>query len=73
MDSITNSVLPRQMLSFKSKTKEWRKKNIQWAVAKTYFNYSLVRKSITHKMINYKLVDGKLTMSDMKWCLIQII
>lgn len=69
MDSITNSVLPRQMLSFKSKTKEWRKKNIQWAVAKTYFNYSLVRKSITHKMINYKLIDGKLTMSDMEMVL----
>ena len=59
------SGLPRQMLSFSKKTKEWRKKNVDWAVSKTYFHYSPVRKSITHKMINYKLLVGKLTMSDL--------
>ena len=69
MDNTINSSLPRQMLPFNKKTKEWRKQNIQWAVAKTYFNYSLVRKSVTHKLINYKLVNGKLTMSDMEMIL----
>lgn len=61
----TNSGLPRQMLSYKSKTKEWRKKHLLWAADRTYFNYSPVRKSTTHKMINYRLLLGKLTMSDL--------
>lgn len=64
-NTITNKGLPRQMLPFSKKTKEWRKKNVDWAVARTYFNYSPVRKSITHKMINYRLIVGKLTMSDL--------
>ena len=65
MGNTFNSGLPRQMLPFNKKTKEWRKKNVDWAVSKTYFNYSLVRKSVTHKIINYKLINGQLTMSDM--------
>lgn len=69
MDNTINSGLPRQMLPFSKKTKEWRKKNVDWAVAKTYFNYSLVRKSVTHKAINYRLLDGHLTMSDMQMIL----
>ncbi len=69
MDNTINSGLPRQMLPFSKKTKEWRKKNVDWAVAKTYFNYSLVRKSVTHKAINYRLLDGYLTMSNMQMIL----
>ena len=69
MDNTINSGLPRQMLPFSKKTKEWRKKNVDWAVAKTYFNYSLVRKSVTHKIINYKLLNGHLTMTDMEMVL----
>jgi hypothetical protein len=66
MDNNTvNKGLPRQMLPFSKKTKEWRKRNVDWAVDKTYFNYSPVRRSVTHKMINYKLLLGKLTMSDL--------
>lgn len=59
------SNFPRQMLSFKAKNKEWRKKHLMWAANKTYFNYNPVRKSIKHKMINYNLINGNLTMEDL--------
>lgn len=59
------SNFPRQMLSFKAKNKEWRKKHLMWAANKTYFNYNPVRKSIKHKMINYNLINGHLTMEDL--------
>ena len=61
----TTSNFPRQMLSFKAKNKEWRKKHLMWAANKTYFNYNPVRKSIKHKMINYNLINGNLTMEDL--------
>jgi hypothetical protein len=61
-----NTGLPRQMLPYSKKTKEWRKKNVDWAVGKTYFNYSLVRNTVHHKMVNYRLLNGQLTMSDME-------
>lgn len=57
---------PRQQLSFKQKTKEWRKKCVQWGDSKTFFNYSPVRKSVIHKKINYDLCNGKLHMEDMQ-------
>lgn len=64
MAGITN--LPPQKLSFKDKTKEWRKKNMDWANSKTFFNFSLVRKSVIHKKINYDLLNGKIHMSDIQ-------
>lgn len=57
---------PPQQLSFTSKGKEWRKKCVDWADSKTFYNYSLVRKSIIHKKINYDLINGKLHMSDLE-------
>lgn len=57
---------PRQMLPFKKKTKKWRKECVLWANNKTFFNYSLVRKSVIHKQINYNLLRGKLNMQDMQ-------
>lgn len=69
MDNSFTGGFPRQMLPFSKKTKEWRKKNVEWGVSKTYFNFSLVRKSINHKMINYKLINGILTISDMEMIL----
>ena len=56
---------PRQMLPFSKKTKKWRKDCLLWANQKTFFNYSLVRKSVMHKKINYDLISGKLHMADM--------
>lgn len=57
---------PRQMLPFKDKTREWRKECVLWANNKTFFNYSLVRKSVLHKQINYNLLRGKVNMQDMQ-------
>ena len=56
---------PRQQLSFKAKTKEWRKTCVNWADSKTFFNYSPVRKSVIHKKINYDLLNGRLHMEDL--------
>ena len=60
-----NINFPRQMLPFSKKNKTWRKSHLLWANQKTFFNYSLVRKSIIHKKINYDLLNGKLHMSDL--------
>jgi hypothetical protein len=57
--------LPPQQLPFNKKTKEWRKKHLDWADGKTFFNHDLVRKSVIHKRINYDLLDGKLHMNDL--------
>lgn len=58
--------LPPQQLPFNRKNKAWRKKHCDWADSKTFFNYSLVRKSVIHKKINYDLLNGKLHMSDLE-------
>ena len=58
--------LPPQQLPFNKKNKAWRRKHLDWADSKTFFNYSLVRKSVIHKKINYDLLDGKLHMRDLE-------
>lgn len=67
MSEVTN--LPPQQLPFSRKTKAWRKKHLDWADSKTFFNYSLVRKSVIHKKLNYDLLNGKLHMNDMEMVL----
>lgn len=64
MSDVTS--FPRQMLSFRSKTSEWRKNCVLWADSKTFFNYNPVRHSVIHKKINYDLLDGKLHMEDVQ-------
>lgn len=61
----TNVGLPAQQLPLSRKTKEWRKKHLTFASTKTFFNYSLVRKTVLHKKINYDLLNGKIHMSDL--------
>lgn len=61
--------LPPQQLPFSKKNKKWRKAHLDWADSKTFFNYSLVRKSVIHKKINYDLLNGKLHMSDFEMIL----
>ena len=58
---------PPQQLSYNKKNQTWRKKCVQWADTKSFFNYSLVRKSVIHKKINYDLVRGKLHMNDLEY------
>lgn len=60
---------PRQMLSFRQKTKAWRKQHLLWAQTKTFFNFAPVRKSVRHKVINYDLINGKLHMEDLQMVL----
>ena len=61
--------LPPQQLPFSKKNRKWRKQILDWADSKTFFNYSLVRKSVIHKKINYDLLNGKLHMSDLEMIL----
>lgn len=58
--------LPPQQLPLSKKNKAWRKQHLDWADSKTFFNYSLVRKSVIHKKINYDLLNGKLHMTDLE-------
>ena len=55
---------PRQTLSYKSKTKAWGKSCVDWGAARTYFNYSPVRKDVVHMKINYDLMNGIIHMED---------
>lgn len=64
--SSQNINFPEQTLPYRRKTKEWRKRHLEWANSKTFFNYSLVRKSVIHKKINYDLLNGILHMSDIE-------
>lgn len=64
MSSLIN--LPPQQLPFNKKTEKWKRAHLDWADSKTFFNYSLVRKSVIHKKINYDLLNGKLHMTDLE-------
>lgn len=61
--------LPPQQLPFSKKNRKWRAAHLDWADSKTFFNYSLVRKSVVHKKINYDLLNGKIHMSDLEMIL----
>lgn len=56
---------PPQQMSFSRKNKAWRKKVVDWAASKSFFNYSPVRKTVMHKKINYDLLNGILHMKDL--------
>lgn len=56
---------PSQQKAFSAKGKKWRKQCVDWADGKSFFNCSLVRKSVYHKRLNYDLLNGKLHMKDL--------
>ena len=60
------NAFPKQQLSMKSKSKEWRKKCVDWADNKTFLSSNLVRNTVEHKQINYDLLNGKVHMKDMQ-------
>ena len=64
--SFGNINLPQQQLPMSKKTKTWRKQHLDWADARTFFNYAPVRNSVIHKRINYDLFNGKLHMQDLE-------
>jgi hypothetical protein len=57
---------PAQQLPFSKKTKEWRKRCVDWGANKLHANSSYIRNTVRHKQINYDLLNGKLHMSDLK-------
>lgn len=57
---------PRQALPFSRKTKKWRKQCLDFFDSKSFTHYSLCRKSVLHKKINYDLLLGKLHMNDLQ-------
>ena len=58
--------LPPQRISFKKKNKEWRRQHLDWADNRTHSDYNLLRKSFSHKKINYDLLNGKLNLKDLE-------
>ena len=61
--------LPPQQLPFNQKGKEWRKKHLDWADNRTFFNDGTIRKSVLSKKINYDLVNGIMNEEDMQMIL----
>lgn len=57
---------PPQQLPMSKKTKEWRKKHLDWADTNVSSKYNeKVRSSIMNKKINYDLINGKIHMDDL--------
>lgn len=65
-DTKVISGFPSQMISYKSKNKAWRKKVIDWCDTKFSYDNSQIRSSVTHKKINYDLLNGKIHVEDMQ-------
>lgn len=57
---------PIQQLSDKKKSKEWRKKCVDWCDNRCSYENSYIRHSVAHKKINYDLLDGKIHIEDME-------
>lgn len=56
--------IPNQMLSYKRKTKKWRKQHLDFADNRSTIHYSPTRKDLRNKIINQDLVEGKIHMDD---------
>lgn len=57
---------PQQQLPMSQKNRTWRVACVEWADARSFFNYAPVRNSTIHKRINYDLFNGKLHMEDLE-------
>lgn len=57
---------PPQQLPFSKKTKEWRRKCVQFGDDHSLMHHHGARKSWYNMMINYDLINGKIHMSDLK-------
>ena len=66
MSNVVFHKLPRQRLSFKAKTKEWRKKHLDWADQRVFLFDNSIRQSLIRKRINYNLVNGYASVKDME-------
>lgn len=57
---------PQQQLPMSRKNRTWRVACVEWANARTFFNYAPVRNSVIHKKINYDLFNGKVHLQDIE-------
>ena len=57
---------PRQKLSFKQKSKKWRKQHLDWADEQGRLFNETVRKRMSEKKVNIDLYNGKVNQEDMK-------
>jgi len=70
MNTIIFSGFPRQQLSYKQKGTKWGKKCVDFADAKgSFIGCSAVKSSVTHKKINYDLVNLKVHKEDIAYVL----
>ena len=60
---------PPQQLPFRKKTKEWRRKCVQFGDNHSLLHYNVAVKSVNAMQINYDLLEGKLHMEDLKMLL----
>lgn len=65
-DTKVMSGFPSQMISYKSKNKAWRKKVLDWCDTKFSYDNSYIRSSVSHKKINYDLLNGEIHIEDMQ-------
>lgn len=65
MSRIRQTNQPRQRLSFKRKTKEWRKDNVDYGDTYSFYNNDEVRNNLENKIINLQLYNGIVNMDDM--------
>lgn len=57
---------PEQRLSYTKKGKLWGAKCVNWGAERNVIDSLTVRQDVTHKQINYDLLNGKLHMGDLK-------
>ena len=65
MDAFINRGLPRQRLSYKQKTKKWRKENVDNAERFSLYNNEGVRNTLENRIKNTLLYSGIVVASDM--------
>ena len=56
---------PRQSISYKKKTDQWRKDCMKFADSHSVLSSSTVRRTIAHKKLNYDLLNGEVNMADL--------
>lgn len=61
---INNIQQPRQRLSYKQKTKEWRKDNVDFGDKHSFYYNEEVRKSLRNKSINLNIYNGIIDTED---------
>lgn len=64
MARINTQSLPPQRLAYSKKTKDWRKKNLDYADRHSFYHNENVRKSLKNKVINLNLYNGIVDVRD---------